>query len=118
MRQVAERVLVIGDFVLVDPPRGAARDDRGQQAGEPAFMRRLVLGLDRLQVIGDLSGTDLARIEREELGDLEPNVLGLWQASAAVFAAGHLTLVGRHGVEAGLVVAFVITFGVWIVRTY
>src|SRR5690606_24196352 len=98
-------VLVDG-FLFDDSPRRAARDDRGEQAGEAALLAvvgfQLLLGLERLEIFGDPARAGFAWIDPEHVGDLEPDPLGLGQSARAEFAAGHLALVGLHDAYARL----------------
>ena len=101
--------LVVSDFLLLDPPRRAARDDGGKQARETALPGLRGLGrllrlfrLERLDMRGDVACARLPRVEPEDVGNLEPDHFRLGQAARAELAASHLALVGLHHVDAGL----------------
>jgi hypothetical protein len=81
------------------------------RSGSAALLRvrglGIVLGLERCEVGGDLARArapeaQLARVEAERVGDLEPDHFGLGQAAGAELAAGHLAFVGLHHPHPGL----------------
>ena len=101
-RDPGELFIGIADFIVADAAGGAARDDRGKQAGKAALRalgrrRRLFfLRLQRLDEGGDIRRSGFSGIEPQHVGDFQPDHFRFRQPPGAEFAAGHFAFRRRH----------------------